>query len=125
MACWSASEIELLEREVDFAKGLVAAIARDAGDSAILMLGFQNEEAFRQTLLTGQMHYWSRSRGRLWRKGETTGHVQVVKAVRLDCDGDTLLYDVVQNGPGACHTGARTCFFRVNRPGSDEWTKEE
>lgn len=98
----------------DFAKtgGLVPAIAQDAESGEVLMLAYMNEEAFRATLETGEAHYWSRSRKCLWRKGGTSGHVQKVKAVRLDCDADTVLLLVEQLGGAACHEGYKSCFFR-------------
>ncbi len=89
--------------------GLVAAIVQDASTHAVLMLAWMNDEALHRTLTTGRGTYWSRSRGELWVKGETSGHVQHVREVRLDCDGDALLLVVDQTGP-ACHTGATTCF---------------
>ena len=85
-------------------------IAQD-GDGAVLMLAYANEEALRLTLRTGEAHYWSRSRGEIWRKGATSGHTQRVTAVAVDCDQDALLYRVVQAGP-ACHTGRASCFYR-------------
>ncbi|NUT32012.1 MAG: phosphoribosyl-AMP cyclohydrolase [Hamadaea sp.] len=89
--------------------GLVAAVARQYDTGEVLMLAWMNDEALARTLSTGRATYWSRSRGELWVKGDTSGHVQHVKAVALDCDGDALLIDVDQVGP-ACHTGERTCF---------------
>jgi phosphoribosyl-AMP cyclohydrolase len=89
--------------------GLVPAIAQQHDTGEVLMLGWMDDEALARTLATGRATYWSRSRGEYWVKGETSGHRQWVKAVRLDCDGDTLLLQVDQEGP-ACHTGARTCF---------------
>ena len=94
----------------DFA-GLMPAIAQDAETGEVLMLAWMNEEALRLTLETGQATYWSRSRGKLWRKGETSGHVQDVIEARIDCDQDAILLRVRQTGP-ACHTGARSCFYR-------------
>jgi len=88
---------------------LKAAIVQDAGDGRVLMLAWMDDEALHRTLTTGRGTYWSRSRGSYWVKGETSGHVQHVKAVALDCDGDTLLLQVDQEG-AACHTGDRTCF---------------
>jgi phosphoribosyl-AMP cyclohydrolase len=98
--------------EVDFAKGggLVPVVARDNATGKVLMLAYANRDAVEHTLDSGFAHYYSRSRGKLWKKGEESGHVQRVTAVRVDCDGDTLLYDVDQTGP-ACHTGEETCFF--------------
>ena len=93
------------------ADGLVAAVAQDAGTGEVLMVAHMNREALRRTLETGQAWYWSRSRNRLWRKGESSGHTQRITAVRADCDGDVVLLRVEQTGP-ACHTGHRSCFYR-------------
>ena len=90
-------------------RGLVPAIAQQEGTGEVLMMAWMNEESLRATLETGWATYWSRSRGELWRKGETSGHLQRVRSVHADCDGDTLLLTVDQTGP-ACHTGTRTCF---------------
>lgn len=92
------------------ADGLVAAIAQHYQTGEVLMLAWMNREAVEKTLVTGQVHYWSRSRDVLWRKGETSGHTQTLKDFHIDCDGDTLLLKVDQLGP-ACHTGQKTCFF--------------
>jgi phosphoribosyl-AMP cyclohydrolase len=89
--------------------GLVPAIAQQHDTGEVLMLGWMDDEALARTLATGRATYWSRSRGEYWVKGETSGHRQWVMAVRLDCDGDTVLLQVDQEGP-ACHTGAHTCF---------------
>jgi phosphoribosyl-AMP cyclohydrolase len=94
------------------ASGLVAAIAQDHATGAVLMLAWMNAEALRLTLETGQATYWSRSRRQLWRKGETSGHVQRVIEARVDCDQDAVLLRVEQIG-AACHTGERSCFYRV------------
>ena len=91
-------------------QGLVPAIAQDAVDGTVLMLAWMNEESLRLTLETGYANYFSRSRQQLWKKGETSGHVQEVLAVKYDCDADAILLTVRQTGP-ACHTGARSCFF--------------
>ena len=91
--------------------GLVAAIVQEAGTGDVLMLAWMDDEALHRTLTTGRATYWSRSRGEYWVKGETSGHRQWVRDVRLDCDGDALLVLVDQEG-AACHTGERTCFFR-------------
>jgi phosphoribosyl-ATP pyrophosphohydrolase/phosphoribosyl-AMP cyclohydrolase len=91
------------------ANGLVPVIARDADGGEVLMLAYMNATTLAMTLETGQMHYWSRSRGEVWRKGATSGNTQRLVALRMDCDGDALLADVVQRGP-ACHTGEDTCF---------------
>ncbi len=93
------------------ANGLIAAIAQDHATGAVLMLAWMNEEALAATLATGQATYWSRSRARLWRKGEESGHVQRVIEARIDCDQDAILLRVEQTGP-ACHTGAPSCFYR-------------
>ena len=94
-------------------KGLVAAIAQDAASLEVLMLAWMNRESLQLTLATGEAHYWSRSRQALWRKGETSGHIQHVKELRLDCDGDAILMKVEQVGNVACHTGRRRCFFNL------------
>lgn len=96
----------LLKRNPD---GLVAAIVQDATSGAVLMLAWMDDEALARTLTTGRATYWSRSRQRYWVKGETSGHTQAVREVRLDCDGDAVLLRVDQTGP-ACHTGSATCF---------------
>ena len=100
--------------KVDWQKlgGLLPAIVQDAGDGAVLMLAYMNEEALSLTLQTGYAHYFSRSKGRIWKKGESSGHVQLVREAFLDCDNDTLLLKVEQCGRSACHTGARSCFFK-------------
>ena len=92
------------------ARGLIPAVAQDAVTGEVLMLAWMNQESLRRTLASGRATYWSRSRGELWVKGATSGHVQEVVEVRADCDGDSLLLRVRQTGP-ACHTGARSCFF--------------
>lgn len=92
--------------------GLVAAIAQDADNGEVLMMAWMNKESLELTLSTGIMHYWSRSRNELWRKGATSGHEQTVRELRYDCDGDTILALVEQKG-AACHTGKRSCFFNV------------
>lgn len=92
--------------------GLVPAIVQEAGTGAVLMLAYMNDEALQQTLETGRTWFWSRSRQEYWCKGETSGDRQYVRAAYYDCDGDTLLFVVDQEGKGACHTGERTCFFR-------------
>lgn len=93
------------------AAGLVTAIAQQAGTGAILMVAWMNREALAETARSGRAVYWSRSRGRLWRKGEESGHAQAVREIRLDCDGDVVLLTVEQAGGIACHTGRRSCFF--------------
>lgn len=101
------------------AAGLVPVIAQDAASGRILMVAWANREALAETAQTRRAVYWSRSRGRLWRKGEESGHAQQVKEIRLDCDGDVVLYAVEQVGGIACHTGRESCFFR--RLGDDGW----
>ena len=93
------------------ADGLIAAIAQCAETEAVLMLAWMNADALAQTLVTGQVTYFSRSRQALWRKGETSGHTQELISAHLDCDADAVLLKVKQTGP-ACHTGAQSCFFR-------------
>ena len=102
----------------DFSKGggLVAAVAQDADTREVLMLAWMNEEAWQRTLETGEAHYYSRSRNELWHKGATSGHVQKVKAIRLDCDSDAVLMLIDQAG-AACHEGYRSCFFRELKDG--------
>ncbi len=92
-------------------KGLIPAIIQDADTSEVLMMAYMNRDSLEKTMETGYTHFWSRSRSKFWKKGETSGHVQMVKSVLYDCDRDTLLIKVVQKGPGACHTGHRSCFF--------------
>jgi phosphoribosyl-ATP pyrophosphohydrolase/phosphoribosyl-AMP cyclohydrolase len=92
-------------------RGLVAVVAQQAATGEVLMLAWADREALERTLATGRAHYWSRSRGALWQKGETSGHVQEVREVRVDCDADAVLYRVAQSGP-ACHTGQGSCFHR-------------
>ncbi len=103
--------------DFDKGNGLVPAIAQCAQSGAVLMLAYMNEEAWQKTLATGEAHYYSRSRGKLWHKGGTSGHVQLVKAIRLDCDNDTILLLVEQVGGAACHAGFASCFFRELKGG--------
>jgi phosphoribosyl-AMP cyclohydrolase len=93
--------------------GLVPVIAQDIDNGDVLMMAWMNRESLAMTLSEGRMVYWSRSRQELWRKGDTSGDRQFVREAYYDCDGDTLLFKVEQEGAGACHTGARTCFFRA------------
>lgn len=102
---------QLLESVKFDANGLVTAVAQDAEDGKVLMVAWMNAQALSQTLTTGRVTYWSRSRQELWRKGDTSGHTQELVEMLIDCDGDTLLLKVRQTGP-ACHTGAPVCFFR-------------
>ena len=92
--------------------GLVPAVAQEAGSGRVLTLAWMNREALMKTAQTGEVHYWSRSRKKLWHKGEESGHVQKVKAIRLDCDEDVILIEVEQIGGIACHTGRHSCFFQ-------------
>ncbi len=100
--------------KLDFEKmgGLIPAVAQDAATGEVLMLAYINPEAWQKTLETGEAHYWSRSRRELWHKGGTSGHVQKVKAVYVDCDADAVVFKVEQVGGAACHTGMRSCFYR-------------
>ena len=97
--------------------GLVPVIAQDAANGRVLMMAWANAGALAETVATGQAVYFSRSRGRLWRKGEESGHRQLVREIRLDCDGDVVLYQVEQAGGIACHTGRASCFYRLMRDG--------
>ena len=101
----------------DFARGgLLPAIAQDAQTGEVLMMAYMNEESFAETLRTGNAVYFSRSRNKLWRKGEESGHVQKVRAIYVDCDRDTILLSVEQIGGAACHEGYKSCFFRQVTP---------
>ena len=111
------SNASVLLDEINFdADGLVPAIAQQFDTGEVLMMAWMNVESIAETLRSGQVCYWSRSRQSLWRKGETSGQVQALKELRLDCDGDTVLLNVDQTGV-ACHTGRRNCFFRAVRRG--------
>ena len=101
------------------ADGLVPAIVQDATTGEVLMMAWMNDKTLRLTLEEGRTVFWSRSRQEVWRKGETSGEGQWVRSAFYDCDGDTLLFVVDQDGGGACHTGARSCFFRAFGPGDD------
>jgi phosphoribosyl-AMP cyclohydrolase len=92
-------------------KGLIPVVVQEVSSREVLMVAYANEEAILKTIETGYAHYYSRSRKKLWMKGETSGNLQMVKEILYDCDGDTLIYLVEQKGP-ACHTGNRTCFYR-------------
>lgn len=102
---------ELKYRNVDGISGLVLIIAQDSKTNEVLMVAFANRRAIEKTVVTGKAHYFSTSRKKLWMKGESSGHVQEVKEVLLDCDGDAVLYKVEQKG-GACHKGYKSCFYR-------------
>jgi phosphoribosyl-AMP cyclohydrolase len=109
------------ENSLDFTKmgGLIPAIVQDAASGEVLMLAFMDPQAWDRTLATGEAHYFSRSRRTLWHKGATSGHVQRVKEIYLDCDRDTVLLKVEQVGGAACHTGYRSCFYR--RYDGEDW----
>src|SRR6476661_10044488 len=110
---------------LDFSKadGLITAVIQDAASSRVLMVGYMNEEAFRKTVETGYATFYSRSRRKLWLKGETSGHRLVVKDISTDCDRDALLVRVEALGPGVCHEGYQSCFFR--RLANGQWTVSE
>ena len=103
-----SAELEL-ERAVFAENGLMPAIIQEAGSKDVLMLGYMDREALRRTLTEGRVTFWSRSRQEYWRKGDTSGHIQLVRAAAFDCDADAILVTVQQHGP-ACHTGAHACF---------------
>lgn len=105
------------------ADGLIPAIAQDKNSGKILMVAWMNREALKRTVETGEAVYWSRSRNKLWHKGEESGHTQKISAIRLDCDEDILLLSVEQKGGIACHTGRQSCFFRQLKNG--EWIVTE
>lgn len=106
--------------ELDFSKmnGLVTAVAVDAATGEVLMVAYMNEQAFRLTVETGKVHYYSRSRDKLWLKGESSGNVQLVKEIRVDCDRDAIVVRIEQSGP-ACHEGYRSCFYRTLTPSGE------
>lgn len=113
-----------LLQDIQFnADGLVPAIAQDAESGKVLMMAWMNAEAVQETFTSGYAVYYSRSRQQLWRKGETSGNQQIVKNIRLDCDGDTLLLQVEQLGGIACHTGRASCFYQ--QPHDDHWRAVE
>ena len=105
------------------ADGLVPAVAQDAASGEVLMVAWMNRESLARTAETGEATYWSRSRRALWKKGETSGHVQKIVEIRLDCDADTILLRVESVGGVACHTGRRRCFF--NRLDRDRWVETD
>jgi phosphoribosyl-AMP cyclohydrolase len=110
---------EMLKFDSD---GLIPAIAQDAASGEVLMVAWMNPESFARTVETGEAHYWSRSRKKLWHKGEESGNVQKVREIRADCDKDVLLLKVEQLGGAACHTGMRSCFSWVLRKGA--WAED-
>lgn len=105
------------------ADGLVPVIAQESGTGKVLMLAWMNREALSLTVQEGRAIYWSRSRNKLWRKGEESGHVQLLKDIRLDCDNDVILLDVEQRGGIACHTGRHSCFYKQLQ--GDQWVEVE
>ena len=113
--------------QIDFGKsgGLVPAIVQDERTGEVLMLGFMNELSFQETRRTGEVVFFSRSRNKLWKKGESSGHVLTVRDIRIDCDADALLIRVKPIGPGVCHEGYRSCFFRrINDDGAVDVVEE-
>jgi len=102
------------------ANGLIPAIIQDHATGQILMFAFMNQLSVNKTIETGFCHYWSRSRNKLWLKGESSGHVQKVKSIRTDCDKDVLLFSVEQSG-AACHDGYESCFYREFEPAGEDW----
>jgi phosphoribosyl-AMP cyclohydrolase len=111
--------------QLDFQKldGLLPAVVTDAASGRVLMLGFLNEDAWKKTLETGAVTFWSRSRSKLWTKGETSGHKLIVKEIRTDCDFDAVEFRVEAIGPGVCHEGYQSCFFRKWEDGT--WQRAE
>ena len=111
--------------QLDFTKldGLVPAVIQDVNDGRVLMVGFMNEESFQRTRQSGKVTFFSRSRNELWTKGGTSGHYLLVKEIQVDCDEDTLLIKAEALGPGVCHNGFRSCFYR--RLKNDEWDRFE
>jgi phosphoribosyl-AMP cyclohydrolase/phosphoribosyl-ATP pyrophosphohydrolase/phosphoribosyl-AMP cyclohydrolase len=116
----ATTPIDVTEDQLDQvsynADGLVPAIVQDHGTGQVLMMAWMTDETLRLSLAEGRTVFWSRSRKEVWRKGETSGEVQLIQAAYYDCDGDTLLFSVDQQGAGACHTGNRSCFFRSFGP---------
>lgn len=106
------NEVRMTELRFDKGVGLLPAIAQDYLTNEVLMLAYINQEAWSKTLETGKAHYWSRSRNKIWLKGESSHHYQLVKEILIDCDSDTVIYKVEQLGDAACHTGHRSCFYR-------------
>jgi phosphoribosyl-AMP cyclohydrolase len=103
---------DILDQVKYDANGLVTAVAQDAATGDVLMLAYMNADTLRRTIETGVMTYWSRSRGKVWVKGESSGNTQEVRDIYIDCDGDALVFRIEQKGGAACHTGHRSCFFR-------------
>jgi phosphoribosyl-AMP cyclohydrolase len=111
--------------DLDFSKsdGLIPVVVQDYGSGRVLMVGYMNAEAFRKTVETGFATFYSRSRGKLWTKGETSGHRLIVKEISTDCDQDAVLVRVAQQGPGVCHNGYESCFYR--RLDAGQWVEAE
>jgi len=111
--------------QLDFTKldGLVSAVVQDAGSGRVLMVGYMNQAAFAKTVATGHVTFYSRSRNRLWTKGETSGHTLVVREILTDCDQDAILIQADPLGPGVCHNGYQSCFYR--RLDSGQWREKE
>ena len=111
--------------ELDFAKfeGLLPAVVQEAGSGRVLMVGFMDEAAFAETVASGEVTFFSRSRGALWKKGESSGHRLLVRTIRTDCDRDTLLVEAAALGPGVCHEGYASCFYRELKDG--DWVERE
>ncbi len=114
-----------MDELLDFDKqnGLITAVVQDAATRRVLMVGYMNREAFEKTVATGRVTFFSRSRKKLWTKGETSGHYLLLKSIATDCDGDALLVQVEPRGPGVCHNGYESCFYRTLRDGV--WTETE
>ena len=112
--------LNMNELKIDFDKlgGIIPVVIQDVSDGQVLMLGFMDSESYDLTVKTGFTHFWSRSKKRIWMKGESSGHTQSVREIRIDCDNDTLLIKVKQNGNAACHKGYRSCFYRILDKGS-------
>jgi phosphoribosyl-AMP cyclohydrolase len=119
----SPQDADLLEAVTWNEQGLVPVIAQEVGSGDVLMMAWMNRDALLATLRLGEAVYWTRSRQKLWRKGEESGHTQKVKEIRLDCDGDTILLMVEQKDGIACHTGEHSCFFREWDSMSSNWRK--
>ena len=116
---------EILQLDFEKMGGLIPAIVQDWKSGEVLMLGFIDSVAMEKTMESGRLHYYSRSRRKIWMKGETSGHVQEVKEILIDCDQDTLLFKVNQVGGAACHTGYNSCFYRREQGGELEFIKDE
>ncbi|MCL2589648.1 MAG: phosphoribosyl-AMP cyclohydrolase [Betaproteobacteria bacterium] len=118
----NADWLDVLRWDAD---GLIPVIAQEAASGKVLMFAWMNREALARTMATGEAVYWSRSRARLWHKGEESGHVQKVLGLRADCDGDALLLSIEQTGGIACHTGRQSCFFRQLSGETRKWEEAE